>query len=191
MRPDMVREILRKAERENREMTRLCFEVEEAQFKRLGDWLMKKAGFSAKAINRLKNRGWVEVNGKPALMKDEIRSGDKICVHDPVAEPNPYLRPEFMDLDICYEDEDVLVVNKPPGVCVHPNCRYPRGALIQGVMYHWEMSMGEMLRGEAPMEETSGREASGGGTGRAGAARPHLIHRLDKDTSGLVLVAKH
>jgi 23S rRNA pseudouridine1911/1915/1917 synthase len=184
MKPDMTREVIREAEREKRgkrEMTRLCFEVKEAQFKRLGDWLMKKAGFSAKAINRLKNRGWVEVNGRFALMKDEIHLGDKICVYDPVAAVNPYLRPEPMDLDICYEDEDVLVVNKPPGICVHPNRRYPRGALIQGVMYHWEVSGGKV----------SGGEASGGGTGRGRAARPHLINRLDKDTSGLVLVAKH
>jgi 23S rRNA pseudouridine1911/1915/1917 synthase len=171
----MTREIIRGAERE---ITRLYFNVGEAPFeeapigdvhpRRLGDWLMKKAGFSAKAINRLKNRGLVEINGTFALMKDEIHLGDRICVHDPVAEPNPYLRPARMKLDICYEDEDVLVVNKPPGICVHPNHRYPEGALIQGVMYHWE--------------------ASGGGDG---ALRPHLINRLDKDTSGLVLVGKH
>jgi 23S rRNA pseudouridine1911/1915/1917 synthase len=160
-----VQEVIRGA-------TRLYFTVEEARFKRLGDWLMKKAGFSAKAINRLKNRGLVEVNGTPALMKDEVRPGDSICVHDPVAAPNPYLRPEPMDLDISYEDEDVLVVNKPPGICVHPNHRYPGGSLLQGVAHHWAVSGGEA-------------------GSRAGAPRPHLINRLDKDTSGLVLVAKH
>jgi 23S rRNA pseudouridine1911/1915/1917 synthase len=149
----------------SQEMKRLYFEVEETRFARLGDWLMKEAGFSGKAINRLKNRGSVEVNGTPALMKDAVCLGDKICVCDPVADQNPYLRPEPMDLDIRYEDEDVLVVNKPAGLCVHPNHRYPDGALIQGVIYHWRR--------------------------QTGGLRPHLIHRLDKDTSGLVLVAKH
>ena len=145
--------------------TELAFMVTDDTPGRLADWLVKKCGFSHKAIKRIKHNGLVKKNGLPALMKDRVAPGDSLLIFDPQAAPSPYIRPETMPLDIRYEDNDVLVINKPAGICVHPNRRYPSGTLIEGVAGYL------MNQGSEPS--------------------PHLVNRIDKDTSGLTLIAKH
>ncbi|MBZ4655151.1 MAG: pseudouridine synthase [Peptococcaceae bacterium] len=131
----------------------------------LGDYLRKVKHISAKALTRLKHHGQVLVNGESFLLKDRIQAGDCISLIYPPQQASEYLQPEYLPLNIIYEDQDVLVINKGAGICVHPTKGYPCGTLANGILYHWEKN------GET--------------------AYVHFVNRLDKDTSGLVLVAKH
>ncbi|MFZ5753924.1 MAG: RluA family pseudouridine synthase [Bacillota bacterium] len=131
----------------------------------LGDYLHNVKHISAKALTRLKHHGQVLVNNELFLLKDRIKAGDRISLIYPPQHASEYLQPEYLPFNIIYEDQDVLVVNKEAGLCVHPTKGHPCGTLANGILYHWE------AKGER--------------------AYVHFVNRLDKDTSGLVLVAKH
>ncbi len=96
-----------------------------------------------------------------------VRTGDQIIIHLPPPEPSELL-PEKVDFDILFEDEDLIVVSKPPGVVVHPAHGHSHGTLVHGLLYHC-------------------RNLAGIG----GEMRPGIVHRLDKDTSGAMVVAKN
>ncbi|MCS7251314.1 MAG: RluA family pseudouridine synthase [Anaerolineae bacterium] len=120
------------------------------------------------AAQRLIERGLVSVNGAPVLRPaHRIRSGDQITVHIPPPEPVDLI-PEPIPLDVLYEDQDVLVIQKPAGMVVHPGAGHARGTLIHAILAH-----------------CPGLEGVGG------ILRPGLVHRLDKETSGVLLVAKN
>ncbi len=129
------------------------------------DFLHKVKKLSVKAISRLKNHGVVRLNGKDAMLRQIVRAGDFIEIIYPPEETSPYLQPEFVPIEIIYEDNSILVVNKQSGICVHPTKGHPGQTLANGILYHW-----------ADNNENY---------------RVHLVNRLDKDTSGLVLIAKH
>lgn len=131
----------------------------------LENYLRYKQHLSVKALRRLKHHGQVYINQQEAFFRDKVKKGDLIFLVYPPEKPNLYLYPEYLPIQIVYEDEDVLVVNKQPGVCVHPTRRYPHGTLAHGILAYWESTEQK--------------------------ARPHFVNRLDKDTSGLVLVAKN
>lgn len=144
----------------------IAFQVEtDREEMALGEYLSKVKHISAKALARLKHHGQVLVNGEPYLLKDRIKSGDYISLHYPPQQISKYLEPQVLPLDIVFEDRDVMVINKRAGICVHPTKGHPQGTLANGMLYHW------VARGET--------------------AYVHFVNRLDKDTSGLVLVAKH
>jgi len=130
--------------------------------KRLEQVLRTEYGFSHRQLIRLKYQGEALINGKPALTVAKLQTGDQVQVTVPEhLEPLP---PQDIPLDILYEDEDLLILNKPPGLVSHPTKGYPQGTLANALSFHWQQ------RGEE---------------------RPaRLVTRLDKDTSGLVLVAK-
>jgi len=107
------------------------------------------------------------VNGKPAKANYKVREGDSITCRLPDPEPLEVV-PEPIPLDIIYEDRDLLVVNKPQGMVVHPAAGVNRGTLVNALLYHC-------------------RDLSG----INGVLRPGIVHRIDKDTSGLLLVAKN
>lgn len=111
--------------------------------------------------------GLVRVNGKPAKANYRLADGDVLEVTAPEPEPAE-LEPENIPLDIVYEDHDVVVVNKPRGMVVHPAPGHVRGTLVHALLYHC-------------------RDLSGIG----GRRRPGIVHRIDKDTSGLLMAAKH
>ena len=115
---------------------------------------------------RLIKTGEVTVNGRPSKPSYRVEIGDEILVRVPAEMPEPVL-PEDIPLDIIYEDEALLVVNKPAGMVVHPALGHPSGTLVNAVLAHCP------------------QVAEVGGIDRAG-----IVHRLDKDTSGLILVAK-
>lgn len=120
------------------------------------------------AVQRLIEGGQVWVNGVPVRRPaHRVRPGDRITVHIPPPEPTE-LVPEPIPLDILYEDEDVLVIHKPAGMVVHPGAGHARGTLIHAVLAHCPD-----LRGIG------------------GVLRPGLVHRLDKETSGVLVVAKN
>ncbi|MFB3903360.1 MAG: RluA family pseudouridine synthase [Acidobacteriota bacterium] len=115
-------------------------------------------------------QGWIKaervrVDGRTTKAGHSIRPGEKIEVDPPPAEPSQLL-PEPIPLNIIYEDEWLVVVDKPAGVIVHPGAGVSRGTLANALLYHF-------------------RELSQGGT-----ERPGIVHRLDKATSGLLVVAK-
>lgn len=109
----------------------------------------------------------IKVNGEFVKAKYKVKEGDFIEIDVPDPQPLEVV-PEKMDLDIVYEDEDVLVVNKPKGMVVHPAPGHMTGTLVNGLMYH--------------CKDLSGIN---------GVLRPGIVHRIDKDTSGLLMVAKN
>lgn len=111
--------------------------------------------------------GIVKVNGEEVKAKYKVKEGDIIEVDVPEAEPLEVI-PENLHLEIIYEDQDVLVVNKPKGMVVHPAPGHMTGTLVNGLMYH--------------CKDLSGIN---------GVLRPGIVHRIDKDTSGLLMVAKN
>lgn len=119
-------------------------------------------------IQRLIAAGEVQVDGRPARAATRVRAGQTITLHVPPAE-QVKLEAEELPLSIVYEDDDVLVIDKPAGLVVHPAPGHPRGTLANAVLSHW--------RGA----RTVGPEG----------LRLGLVHRLDKDTSGLLVVARH
>lgn len=118
-------------------------------------------------VQQLIKEGHVKVNGQPVKTNYKCQLADEVAVTipDPV-ELN--IEAEEMDLDIYYEDEDVLVVNKPKGMVVHPAPGHTSGTLVNGLMAH--------------CKDLSGIN---------GVMRPGIVHRIDKDTSGLLMVAKN
>lgn len=107
------------------------------------------------------------VNGKKEKPSYKVTSQDQIIVEIPKKEPLN-LEPENLNLDIVYEDDDVIVVNKPQGMVVHPAAGHPDHTLVNGLLYH--------TRDLAKSPE---------------GFRPGIVHRIDKDTSGLLMVAKN
>lgn len=118
-------------------------------------------------IQKLIKEGHVTVNGAALRAGYRLRAGDEVILRVPPPE-NLEVRPENIPLDIYYEDEDVLVVNKPRGMVVHPAEGNYSGTLVNALLYHC-------------------RDLSGVG----GVCRPGIVHRLDKETSGLLMVAKN
>ena len=124
-------------------------------------------GVSRSRIQKLIDDGCVLVNGETAKARDKVKSGDIIEIDIPDAEPLDAL-PEDIPLDIVYEDEHLLVINKPQGMVVHPGAGNYSGTLVNALLHH----CGDSL------------------SGIGGVARPGIVHRIDKETSGLLLVAK-
>lgn len=111
--------------------------------------------------------GQVEVNGSVGKSNYKCMMDDLIVISIPEPEPLD-VEPEHMDLDIYFEDQDVIVVNKPKGMVVHPAPGHPGGTLVNGLLAH--------------CTDLSGIN---------GVMRPGIVHRIDKDTSGLLMVAKN
>ena len=118
-------------------------------------------------VQKLISDGLVRVNGRPEKSNHRVRAGEKIEVEIPEPAPAEIL-PEKIPLDIAYEDEDVIVVNKPKGMVVHPAAGHSSGTLVNALLFHCGSSL----------------------SGINGVLRPGIVHRIDKDTSGLLLVAK-
>ena len=136
---------------------------------RLDAFLARSAeGFSRSAAQKLLEEGLVTRNGKPGKKYDKLNLGDRIEYTIPEAKPVD-IAPTKMQLDIVYEDEDLLVINKPKGLVVHPAAGHQDDTLVNGLLY----AMGDSL------------------SGINGELRPGIVHRIDKDTSGLLAVAKN
>ena len=118
-------------------------------------------------IQKLIKEGNVLVNGKPVKGSYRVKCEDEVVFSVPES-VEPDIEPENIPLDILYEDADLIVVNKPKGMVVHPAAGHYTGTLVNALMYH------------------CGNELSG----INGVLRPGIVHRIDKDTSGLLVVAK-
>ena len=125
-------------------------------------------GLTRSAAQRLLDEGCVTVNGQAIKKNARLRAGDQLELELP-APAEVSLEAEDIPLDIVYEDKDLLVLNKPKGLVVHPAAGHWSGTLVNALMYHCADSL----------------------SGINGALRPGIVHRIDKDTSGLLIVAKN
>jgi 23S rRNA pseudouridine1911/1915/1917 synthase len=130
----------------------------------------RERDLSRSAIQRLIEKGRVQLNGEPARASQKIKPGDRITFDVPKAEPLE-LHGEPIPLDILHEDDALLVLNKPAGLVVHPAPGHWTGTLVNALLHHFETSGGAI--------STIG-----------GKERPGLVHRLDKETSGVMVIAK-
>jgi 23S rRNA pseudouridine1911/1915/1917 synthase len=135
---------------------------------RLDAWLSERlTDLSRSRIQALIRSGDIRVDGALVRPGARVAAGARVSVHVPPPEPSGVVAQDI-PLDVLYEDADVLVVNKPPGLVVHPAAGHARGTLVNALLY---------------------RCADLAGVG--GEERPGIVHRLDKDTSGALVVAKH
>ena len=123
---------------------------------------------SRSAAQKLFEGGGVLLNGRPARKSDRLSEGDTLELTLPEVQ-EVALEAENIPLDIVYEDADVIVVNKPKGLVVHPAAGHWSGTLVNALMYHCRDSL----------------------SGIGGELRPGIVHRIDKDTSGLLIAAKN
>src|SRR5689334_13458515 len=136
---------------------------------RLDSYLRTKFPAASRgAIKRLIEEGHIRVNGQIVKPTHTPRAGEQVQVHWPEAKPAE-AQPEEIPLDILYEDECLLVLNKPAGLVVHPAAGNEEHTLVNALLHH--------CRGQL--------------SGIGGVARPGIVHRLDKDTSGCLVVAKN
>lgn len=119
-------------------------------------------------IQKMMKEEKVLVNGKPVKANYRLKTEDEICFELPEA-VEPDIEPENIPLDILYEDADVLVVNKPKGMVVHPAAGHYSGTLVNALMYHCRCSL----------------------SGINGCLRPGIVHRIDMDTTGSLIVCKN
>mgnify|MGYP000359710580 CR=1 FL=1 len=124
-------------------------------------------GPSRAYVQRLIARGLVQVNGRPTKASYRVAEGDTVWVGLPQPEQPQDLKPEAIPLDVVYEDDHIVVVNKPRGMPVHPGVGNPTGTLVNALLARYPTL-----------------------SGVAGVMRPGIVHRLDKDTTGLLVVAK-
>ncbi len=123
---------------------------------------------SRSAATRLMEEGHIQKNGALVGKKDKVAAGDILVVTLPEPEPTE-AQPEDIPLDIVYEDDDIIVINKPVGMVVHPAAGNEHGTLVNALLYHCGSSL----------------------SGIGGVIRPGIVHRIDKETSGLIAVAKN
>src|SRR5690242_9987691 len=136
---------------------------------RLDTFLRSKfPAVSRGAIQRLIEEGYIRVDGRTVKPTHTPRAGEKVEVHWPEARPAE-AQPEEMPLDILHEDDALLVLNKPAGLVVHPAGGHEEHTLVNALLHH--------CRGQL--------------SGIGGVARPGIVHRLDKETSGCLVVAKN
>ena len=141
----------------------------EAAGQRLDRYLAESVeGMTRSAAARLLEEGRVTLDGRAAGKNHRLRGGEALAVDVPDPEPAEAL-PEDIPLSIVYEDEDIVVVDKPVGMVVHPAPGHPDGTLVNALLFHCAGSL----------------------SGVGGALRPGIVHRIDRDTSGLIVAAKN
>ncbi len=142
---------------------------EESKNQRLDAFLASSLdGLTRSQATRLIESGEVAVNGRAVSKSYKLAGGEDIAVTLPEPEPVEAV-PQDIPLDVVYEDADVIVINKPSGMVVHPAPGHPDGTLVNALLYH----------------------CAGTLSGIGGALRPGIVHRIDRDTSGLIIAAKN
>ena len=131
-------------------------------------FVASELGITRSAAQKLIDDGNVSLDGKPISKNRKLMQGLSVEVYVPEAVPSEAF-PEDIPLDIIYEDDDLLVINKPSGMVVHPAAGNQSGTLVNALLFHCGSSL----------------------SGIGGVIRPGIVHRIDKDTSGLLVVAKN
>ena len=149
-------------------MTRELTAATEHAGVRLDAFLSADGALTRSQAARLIAEGRVRINGKPAAKSARLSGGETVTVDVPQLRETA-LPPQDIPLDVVYEDDDVIVVNKPTGLVVHPAPGHPDGTLVNALLHH----CGDSL------------------SGIGGKKRPGIVHRIDRDTSGLIIAAKN
>lgn len=136
--------------------------------KRLDAWLAERTELTRSAVQKLAEDGRVTAGGKPLTKNTRLTGTEAVSLLLPEPEAVEIV-PQDIPLDVVYEDGDVIVVNKPKGLVVHPAPGHPDGTLVNALLYH----CGDSL------------------SGINGELRPGIVHRIDRDTSGLIIAAKN
>ncbi len=144
------------------------FICEENESRRIDIFASQKAEITRSYAAKLISEGFVTVDGKAAVKNTKLKNGNRveITIPDPVSDK---AEPQDIPLDILYEDDWLLIVNKPKGMVVHPAAGNEDGTLVNALLFHCGSSL----------------------SGIGGVMRPGIVHRIDKDTSGLLIVAKN
>ena len=150
-------------------MENYLFEIQENQQMRLDKYLAEQFPEQTRSyLQKLIKEGQVMVNGKTVKSGYQLSKGDEVSVTIP--EPKELdVEPQKMELDIVYEDEDVILINKPKGMVVHPAPGHTTDTLVNGLLYHCKDNL----------------------SGINGVARPGIVHRIDRDTTGILIVCKN
>lgn len=150
-------------------METLTFKANPENAARLDAFLAAQAeDLTRSAAARLIEEGRVLVNGRRPVKSLRLTGGETVTAELPNPAPTE-VRPEDIPLDVVYEDDDVIVVNKPKGLVVHPAPGHPDGTLVNALLHHCGSSL----------------------SGIGGVLRPGIVHRIDRDTSGLIIAAKN
>ncbi|MHB8881788.1 MAG: RluA family pseudouridine synthase [Thermodesulfovibrionales bacterium] len=148
-------------------MDRHIFEIApEKAGQRIDQLAAELSGLTRSRIQNLITGGLLTVNGAPVKSNYTSRSGDTLTLSVAAGEDNAELAAEDLPIEVLYQDDSLIVVNKPPGMVVYPSAGHDRGTLMNAVAFH------------APKLATVG-----------GPLRPGIVHRLDKDTSGVMIIA--
>lgn len=150
-------------------MEQYLFEIQPGQEMRLDKYLAAQFPEQTRSfLQKLIKDGEVLVNGKQVKSGFSLSAGDEVAVNIP--EPKELdVEPQKMDLEIVYEDEDVILINKPKGMVVHPAPGHTKDTLVNGLLYHCKDHL----------------------SGINGVARPGIVHRIDRDTTGILIVCKN
>lgn len=150
-------------------MEHYLFEIQSGQEMRLDKYLAAQFPEQTRSfLQKLIKDGEVLVNGKQVKSGFSLSAGDEVTVNIP--EPKELdVEPQKMDLEIVYEDEDVILINKPKGMVVHPAPGHTKDTLVNGLLYHCKDRL----------------------SGINGVARPGIVHRIDRDTTGILIVCKN
>lgn len=145
------------------------FVIQEDQQMRLDKYLAEQFPEQTRSyLQKLIKEGGVLVNGRSVKTGYQLSCGDEVSVNIP--EPKELdVEPQKMELDIVYEDEDVILINKPKGMVVHPAPGHTKDTLVNGLLYHCQGNL----------------------SGINGVARPGIVHRIDRDTTGILIVCKN
>ena len=136
---------------------------------RLDAWVCARVdGLTRSAVQRLLEQGHITLSAKPVAKNYRLTGTEELELQLPEPEPVDIV-PQNIPLDVVYEDEHVIVVNKPVGMVVHPAPGHPDGTLVNALLYHCGKSL----------------------SGINGELRPGIVHRIDRDTSGLIIAAKN
>ncbi|HBM76171.1 MAG TPA: RluA family pseudouridine synthase [Clostridiaceae bacterium] len=138
--------------------------VQEDDNKKLYSILKSNMNLSRRMIIGLKKSGGIYINGSHAMTNAIVKKGDTVSV-DIKRQETQDIAPQDIPIDVVYEDRDLLIVNKQPGIVVHPTKGHPEGTLSNGIIYHWRSNGDDSI--------------------------VRLVNRLDRDTSGLMIVAKN
>lgn len=151
-------------------MNKLEFHIkQDDEGNRIDKWLCgHKMGLTRSGLQKLIENNSVFVNEKPVNKNYKLKNSDHVVVIIPEPEPLE-AKPQNIPIDIVYEDDDLLVVNKPKGMVVHPAAGNPDGTLVNALLYHCKGRL----------------------SGINGVIRPGIVHRIDKLTSGLLIIAKN
>ena len=141
--------------------------VNDSNNERIDKYLSINTELSRTLISKMIDEEYILVNGKKTKSNYKVKDGDVISI-DETYKVSTDIVPEKMDLDIVYEDEDIIIINKPSGMVVHPGNGNYSGTLVNGLM-HYTNNLSDIN----------------------GEVRPGIVHRIDKDTSGLIMIAKN